>query len=103
MRIEPTNAALGADIIDVDLSKALSKNEFTFIIDAWNEYSVLRFRKQNLDDKHLVNFSKLFGPLDMAPTGRGGTPFDPTQQPTPSNEGARFTMSDMSRAPATAI
>ena len=79
MQIEPTNGALGADAIDIDLSKELSKNEFTLILDAWHKYSVLRFRKQNLDDKHLVNFSKQFGPLDMAPTGRGGTPFDPKQ------------------------
>jgi taurine dioxygenase len=78
LRVVPTGAALGADIEGVDL-RAVDDAAFVKILDAWHENLVLRFRGQQLDDDSLAAFSSRFGELDMAPTGRGGTPFDPSR------------------------
>ncbi len=77
VRVAPTGAALGADIAGVDLGQELDEAVFRRIEDAWHEHLVLRFRGQALDDDALAAFSRRFGELDMAPTGRGGRPFNP--------------------------
>ena len=73
-RIEviPTGAALGADIIGVDLSAKFDDAVFQDIYTAWNDNFVLRFRGQRLNDDALVAFSRRFGELDMAPTPAPG-------------------------------
>lgn len=75
IEVIPTGGPLGADIRRVDL-REVDDATFAAIRDAWHEHSVLRFRGQDLDDDALVGFSRRFGKLDMAPTGRGGRPFD---------------------------
>ena len=77
IRVVPTEGALGADIVGVDLAEPLDDGAFRRIEDAWHEHLVLRFRGQALDDDALAAFSRRFGALDMAPTGRGGKPFNP--------------------------
>ena len=79
IRVVPTGAALGADIVGIDLAAAIDATTFSKIEDAWHDHLVLRFRGQSLDDDALAGFSRHFGDLDMAPTGRGGTPFDPSR------------------------
>lgn len=78
--VVPSGAALGADITAVDGTplnvRAVNDESFAEIERAWTEHLVLRFRGQDLDDDTLADFSRWFGELDMAPTGRGGTPFD---------------------------
>ena len=76
MQIKPTGSCLGADILDIDLSQELSDQQFSDIVEAWYSFSILRFRKQELSDDEFVNFSRRFGSLDLAPTGRGGKPFN---------------------------
>ena len=76
--VVPTGAALGADIEGVDL-REIDDAAFAVIEQAWHDHLVLRFRGQLLDDDSLADFSCRFGALDMAPTGRGGTPFDPSR------------------------
>ena len=76
MQIKPTGSCLGADILDIDLSQELSDQQFSDIVEAWHSFSILRFRKQELSDDEFVNFSRRFGSLDLAPTGRGGKPFN---------------------------
>lgn len=76
MQIKPTGSCLGADIQDIDLSQELSDRQFSDIVEAWYSFSVLRFRRQELSDDAFVNFSRRFGSLDLAPTGRGGKPFN---------------------------
>lgn len=71
----PTGGPLGADIRGVDL-REIDDATFAAILAAWHEHSVLRFRGQDLDDDALVSFSRRFGRLDMAPTGRGGRPYN---------------------------
>lgn len=76
MQIKPTGSCLGADIQNIDLSQELSDRQFSDIVEAWYSFSVLRFRRQELSDDAFVNFSRRFGSLDLAPTGRGGKPFN---------------------------
>lgn len=77
IEVVPTGAALGADIRGIDL-RQVDDAAFALIHKAWMDHKVLRFRGQHgLDDDALATFSRRFGELDMAPTGRGGTPFQP--------------------------
>lgn len=75
IRVIPTGAALGADIEGVNL-RDVGDAAFAEILGAWHDNLVIRFRGQDLDDDALADFSRRFGVLDMAPTGRGGTPFN---------------------------
>lgn len=77
-KVVPSGAALGADIEDVDL-REIDDAAFMVIEDAWHDHLILRFRGQQLDDDNLAEFSSRFGALDLAPTGRGGTPYDPSR------------------------
>ena len=79
LKVVPTGAALGADIEGVDL-REIDDAAFKVIEDAWHDNLVLRFRGQKLDDDSMADFSARFGDLDMAPTGRGGTPYDLSRQ-----------------------
>jgi len=65
--IAPTGAALGADVLGVDLSRPLDSAIFRTIESAWHEHLVLRFRGQSLDDPGLLAFARRFGELDKAP------------------------------------
>ena len=69
--IIPTGAALGADIVGIDLSQPLSSTVYAQIRKAWNEHNVLRFRGQQLDDPKFLAFARLFGELDKAPVHAG--------------------------------
>lgn len=67
--IQPTGAALAADVHGVDLSRPVSDTVFARIADAWAEHLVLRFSGQRLDDPALMRFSARFGELDRVPIG----------------------------------
>ena len=67
----PTGAALGADIVGVDLSQPMPHDTYTQIRKAWNDHLVLRFRGQKLDDPAFLTFARLFGELDRAPIHAG--------------------------------
>lgn len=77
IEVLPSGAALGADIVGVDLQNKLSDAIFSEIETAWHRHSVLRFRGQHLDDDALTAFSARFGILDMAPVTKSGTPYIP--------------------------
>lgn len=69
IRIEPSDCALGADVVGVNLSAALSETEQEVVKQAWADHLVLRFRGQGtLEVDDLVRFSECFGGLDKAPT-----------------------------------
>src|SRR5260370_29533335 len=65
--VQPTGAALGADIEGVDLAQPLSAEIVGAIKLAWSDHLVLRLRGQRLDDEQLMRFSAHFGELDWAP------------------------------------
>ncbi|MCA0250213.1 MAG: TauD/TfdA family dioxygenase [Proteobacteria bacterium] len=65
--IQPTGAALAADVHGIDLSRPMSDITFEHIAEAWAKHLVLRFSGQNLDDHILMAFSARFGELDRVP------------------------------------
>lgn len=71
--IQPTAAALAADVHGVDLSQPVSDADFAAIAAAWNEHLVLRFSGQRLDDAMLMAFSARFGELDRVPIAAAGS------------------------------
>ncbi len=73
--VVPSGAALGADIVGINLQKDMSDEAFAQIEDAWHTHSVLRFRGQKLDDDALAAFSRRFGVLDMSPVTPTGKPY----------------------------
>ena len=65
--VQPTGAALGADVHGIDLSQPLANDVFQSILTAWSDHLVLRFSGQRIDDASLMAFSARFGELDRAP------------------------------------
>ena len=64
MKLINSVKSLGGEIVDLDISNKLTQDQINFINQSWDERFVLVFRKQNLDDHKLMNFSKYFGELD---------------------------------------
>ncbi|MGE3623203.1 MAG: TauD/TfdA dioxygenase family protein [Bdellovibrionales bacterium] len=64
MQIIPTNAAAGAEIRGVDLSKPIDAATFAAIDGAFNEYGVIFFRDQNLTPAQQMAFSRMFGEIE---------------------------------------
>ncbi|HYZ41429.1 MAG TPA: TauD/TfdA family dioxygenase, partial [Stellaceae bacterium] len=67
IEVRPTGAALGADVVGVDLAEELAPETVAAIKQAWADHLVVRFRGQRLDDDQLMRFSAYFGELDWAP------------------------------------
>ena len=64
MKLINSVKSLGGEIVDLDISNKLTQDQINFINQSWDERLVLVFKKQNLDDYKLINFSKYFGELD---------------------------------------
>ena len=64
MKLLNSSKSLGGEIVGLDISKNLTQDQVNFINESWNERLVLVFKKQNLNDPKLINFSKYFGELD---------------------------------------
>lgn len=62
--VRPTGAALGAEILGVDLSRPLDEDTFRQIVDAWHEHEVIFFRDQDLTPEQHIAFSRRFGALE---------------------------------------
>ena len=62
--IEPLHAEFGARISGVDLSQSLDAETFASIELAINQYSLLLFENQRMDDAAHIRFSQGFGPLE---------------------------------------
>lgn len=77
LKIEKLAAALGAEVVGVDLSRPLPQALFAEIQQAWLEHLVLRFRGQTLTDPQLLAFSRQFGELDPPGPNPYGRPFLP--------------------------
>ncbi len=74
MTVKPMDAALGAEVIGVDL-RALDDETFAAIHQAWLDHQVLLFRDLRLTDDDLVSISRRFGDLDEAPVQETGRRF----------------------------
>lgn len=64
--IQPINAALGAEIKDIDL-KDIDDALFAEIRQAWLDNLVVVIRGQNINDDEQIRFSRFFGELDEVP------------------------------------
>ena len=64
MKLINSVKSLGGEIVDLNISNKLTQDQINFINQSWDERLVLVFKKQNLDDHKLINFSKYFGELD---------------------------------------
>jgi taurine dioxygenase len=60
--VRPLSGALGAEIIGVDLSRAIDDHVFAQIRDAWHRYLVILLRDQDLSEEDQVRFAEKFGP-----------------------------------------
>ena len=65
LKVRPTGAALGAEILGVDLSQELDDATFYQIVDLWHEHEVVFFRDQKLTPEQHVRFSRRFGELEL--------------------------------------
>jgi taurine dioxygenase len=63
-------AAIGAEIIGVDLSQPISEPIFAKVLDAWHQNLVILFRDQHLDEDAQVRFGERFGPPAVSHTRR---------------------------------
>ena len=74
--IKNLDAALGAEVSGLDLSKPVPQPEVDAIEAAWRERLVVVFHGQNLSDPQLIAFSKNFGELDPPGPNPYGAPFN---------------------------
>jgi taurine dioxygenase len=68
IQVIASGAALGAEIVGLDLAGEIGEEAFDRVLRAWAEHLVLRFRGQDLDEAALLRFSRRFGALDPNPT-----------------------------------
>jgi taurine dioxygenase len=74
--IKNLDAALGAEIADIDLSKPLLRADIDTIEALWHERLVVVFHGQILSDPQLIAFSRNFGELDPPGPNPYGRPFN---------------------------
>jgi taurine dioxygenase len=63
--ITPLSGALGAEISGVDLSRPLDTADIETLVQAWNRYSVLVYRDQQITPDEFLSFSRCFGGLEI--------------------------------------
>jgi taurine dioxygenase len=71
LKTRPLSYALGAEILDIDLTEDLDDAVIEAIEDVWNEHHILLFRGQKLTPDTHIAFSRRFGDLDR----HDATPF----------------------------
>ena len=64
----PLSAALGAEIVDVDLRRNIDDRTFAQVLAAWHENLVILLRDQELSEEDQVRFAERFGPLAVIHT-----------------------------------
>src|SRR5438552_8891986 len=74
--IKNLDAALGAEVSGIDLSKPVAQADVKAIEDVWGGRLVVVFRGQQLSDPQLIAFSKNFGELDPPGPNPYGEPFN---------------------------
>lgn len=62
--VQPLHPFFGAGISGLDLREPLDDESFSVVLDAFNTYSVLVFRGQDLSDEQHIAFSRRFGELE---------------------------------------
>ncbi len=62
--VRPLHPLFGAEISGLDLREPLDDDTFAGVLDAFNTYSILVFRGQDLTDEQHIAFSRRFGELE---------------------------------------
>jgi len=70
IRVFPVSGAVGAEILGVDLSRALDDQTLEEVTRAYHRFGVLFFRDQQLSDLDLARFAQYFGELAVLPPHR---------------------------------
>lgn len=70
LRTRPLSPALGAEILNVDLSQPMTDALFESIRDCWHDNAVVLFRDQHLSEADQVRFAERFGQLALSHTKR---------------------------------
>jgi taurine dioxygenase len=70
LQTRPLSPALGAQILNVDLSQPMTDALFESIRDCWHGNAVVLFRDQHLSEADQVRFAERFGPLALSHTKR---------------------------------
>jgi taurine dioxygenase len=68
--IEPTGQILGATVRGLDLRQPLSDADFATVLRALGEHGVLRIPAQELEARHLRDFSRRFGHIQTGVSGK---------------------------------
>jgi alpha-ketoglutarate-dependent 2,4-dichlorophenoxyacetate dioxygenase len=69
IKILPVHAHIGAEVSGLDLSRPVSPSDFADIVAALDQYAVLVFHDQSINDDQQVDFARRFGPLDFSYAG----------------------------------
>ena len=77
MQLRKLHPTFGAEILGVDVGAPIDDATFAEVRSAFEEYGLLLFRDQDLDDDKQVAFSERFGPLEktFSQNPAGGTLF----------------------------
>lgn len=67
--IQPLHPLFAAEVIGLDLSRPLSEEIVRQVKEAFQRYSVLAFRDQDITDDQQIAFSRLFGELETTRAG----------------------------------
>lgn len=71
LELKPLHPDFGAEVLDVDLSEPIGEAQFAAIERLADEYSVVLFRGQSLDDEGQLAFSRRFGELEYGHVAYG--------------------------------
>jgi taurine dioxygenase len=63
--LQPSDTMIGAEISKIDLTKPLDRSVFDTVAAAFDCYSVIVFRGQDLTPEQHIAFSRRFGPLQI--------------------------------------
>jgi taurine dioxygenase len=66
LTIKPLTTAIGAEILDIDLSRPPDDDTYALIRRTFNERGVVFFRDQHLDAERFAAFGRRFGPLTVS-------------------------------------
>jgi len=61
-KVVPTGAAVGAEILGMDLSLPIPDDVKEALRQAWAKHMVIYWRRQKIDDDQLMAVSSVFGP-----------------------------------------
>ncbi|HEX3415581.1 MAG TPA: TauD/TfdA family dioxygenase [Stellaceae bacterium] len=71
IQVFPLHPTLGAEVREVDLTRALTPEIFAEIEAAFNLHGILVFPEQRVTDEQQLAFSQRFGPLEVNPNYAG--------------------------------